>query len=314
MIDTVVYFLARTALALIGILPLKLVAVLGRAGGAITFYADARHRKVAIGNLELCFGAEMSASEIRSLARENFKRIGEAFACGVKTATMSSEVLEPHLTFAFPGLDFTGNGQSLQSLVVAIGHFGNFELYSRVAQAMKPYRALSTYRALRQPKLNFLLQELRNRSGCQFFERRTEGVALRRAMSSGGVVLGLLADQNAGGRGLPAEFMGHPCSTSAAPALYALRHKCRLLMGICFRKRLGQWHIDLTQEIATHEAGKPRPLEAIMRDVNLHFEKAVRRDPANWFWVHNRWKASRKAPARATPNDPVSKADALPIQ
>jgi len=27
-----------------------------------------------------------------------------------------------------------------------------------------------------------------------------------------------------------------------------------------------------------------------MREVNRAFEQAVRRDPANWFWVHNRWK------------------------
>jgi len=27
-----------------------------------------------------------------------------------------------------------------------------------------------------------------------------------------------------------------------------------------------------------------------MRDVNGAFETAVRRDPANWFWVHRRWK------------------------
>jgi KDO2-lipid IV(A) lauroyltransferase len=29
-----------------------------------------------------------------------------------------------------------------------------------------------------------------------------------------------------------------------------------------------------------------------MLDVNRTFEQAVRRDPANWFWVHNRWKPS----------------------
>ena len=27
-----------------------------------------------------------------------------------------------------------------------------------------------------------------------------------------------------------------------------------------------------------------------MLDVNRAFEAAIRRDPANWFWVHNRWK------------------------
>jgi len=27
-----------------------------------------------------------------------------------------------------------------------------------------------------------------------------------------------------------------------------------------------------------------------MLEVNRAFEAAVRRDPANWFWVHRRWK------------------------
>ena len=31
-----------------------------------------------------------------------------------------------------------------------------------------------------------------------------------------------------------------------------------------------------------------------MRDVNAEFEKAIRRDPANWFWVHRRWKPVEK--------------------
>jgi KDO2-lipid IV(A) lauroyltransferase len=40
---------------------------------------------------------------------------------------------------------------------------------------------------------------------------------------------------------------------------------------------------------------------AIMLDVNRAFEAAVRRDPANWFWVHNRWKA-RGQPGRPHPH------------
>src|SRR2546422_7185218 len=38
------------------------------------------------------------------------------------------------------------------------------------------------------------------------------------------------------------------------------------------------------------ENGQARSTRAIMLDVNRAFETAARRDPANWFWVHNRWK------------------------
>jgi KDO2-lipid IV(A) lauroyltransferase len=31
-----------------------------------------------------------------------------------------------------------------------------------------------------------------------------------------------------------------------------------------------------------------------MADVNAAFERAVRRDPANWFWVHDRWRFAKQ--------------------
>jgi hypothetical protein len=43
-------------------------------------------------------------------------------------------------------------------------------------------------------------------------------------------------------------------------------------------------------EISTRGNDGPRSPEAIMRDVNRAFEAAARRDPAKWFWVHNRSK------------------------
>jgi KDO2-lipid IV(A) lauroyltransferase len=48
-------------------------------------------------------------------------------------------------------------------------------------------------------------------------------------------------------------------------------------------------------------------MEAIMTDVNREFERAVRRDPANWFWVHDRWKKRGIRNARAAPSaDPTT--------
>ena len=45
----------------------------------------------------------MSPDSIRALVRENFRRIGEAYCCAVKTSAMSDAELTPH--FAITGLD-----------------------------------------------------------------------------------------------------------------------------------------------------------------------------------------------------------------
>ena len=140
---------------------------------------------------------------------------------------------------------------------------------------------------------------MRESTGCLYFERRTEGAALRAALRDQPLLLGLLSDQHSGDHGLRIPFFGHDCATSKAPAIFALRFGLPLNTAFCFRTRIGHWRIEVGDDISTHENGEPRSPEAIMRDVNRAFEDAVRRDPANWFWVHNRWKVRNKAPAPA---------------
>jgi lauroyl/myristoyl acyltransferase len=296
--ETLLYLLARGVVGLVQSLPLTWVARLGRFGGALAYWLDARHRRVTLGNLTLCFGQQKAPAEIRALARENFRRIGENFACAAKTASMSAEELRPYVEFAGDSAILSPPpGQPPHSVVVAIGHFGNFELYARFGQFCPAYQCATTYRGLRQPSLNRFLQSLRERSGCLFFERRTDGAALKAAMNRPGLLLGLLADQHAGdGRLIP--FLDHDCSTSVAPAVFALRYRCPLHTGICYRTGLARWRIEAGPEIPIRETnGAPRGPSAIMADVNRAFEQAVRRDPANWFWVHNRWKLRKSAGA-----------------
>lgn len=298
--EFILYILARGCIAFLQSLRLTWVARLGRFGGAVTYCFDARHRRVALRNLSMCFAEEKTPKEIRKLARENFRRIGESFACAVKTASMTIEELRPHVEFVAPGFLSHPHDQKPESVVAAIGHFGNFELYARFGQFAPAYRSATTYRGLRQPSLNRLLQSLREKSGCLFFERRFDGVALRAFMKEGGIMLGLLADQHAGDAGLLLPFLGQMCSTSAAPAVYALRYHCALYTGICYRVGLARWRIEAGAQIPLYENERARPTPAIMLDVNRAFEVAVRRDPANWFWVHNRWKARFAAKPQVT--------------
>jgi KDO2-lipid IV(A) lauroyltransferase len=107
-------------------------------------------------------------------------------------------------------------------------------------------------------------------------------------MNRQGIILGLLADQSMDG--LRGPFLGHDCSTTLAPAVFALRYHCELYTAVCYRTALAKWRLELGEKIPTHENNRPRPSGEIMRDVNRAFEAAVRRDPANWFWVHKRWK------------------------
>jgi KDO2-lipid IV(A) lauroyltransferase len=248
--DTIIYWLARGVVILLQALPLVWVARLGRAVGALAFWLDGKHRRVALKNLTMCFDREKSAEEIHALARENFRRIGENFAGAVKTAAMTPWQMLPHfdLTLARSILPHAANAGP-QSRIVAIGHFGNFELYARFGQFVPIFKCAATYRALKQPALNRLMEELRGSEHCHFFERRKDGAALKAAMNDTGLLLGLLADQSSKGVRIP--FLGHDCDTSTAPAVFALRYNCPLHTAICYRIGLANWRVEVGVEIQT---------------------------------------------------------------
>ncbi len=302
--DFLLYVPARLLVWIAQLLPLGLVARIGRGIGRLVYLVDARHRRVAIKNLTAAFGDEMSEEAIRNLAKENFRRIGEGFASAIKTMSMTEEQVGKVLKME--GVDqFVDemDVDSPQNRVFAIGHFGNFEIYARSSGLPKHARSAATYRALRQPSLNRLHAELRSKSGCLFFERRHDARKLKEAMNQGGLYLGLLCDQHAGDRGLRLPFFGRECSVSAAPVVFALRYHCPLHVVICHREGVGRWRIHFHDPIPTQIDGKPRESEAIMRDVNVELEEAIRQDPANWFWVHNRWKPRKIRRAASPPKE-----------
>lgn len=295
-VELILYWLARVLIGLLQSLPLKCVARLGRFCGGIAYWLDARHRNVALENLRRCFESDRSPRELRELARENFRRIGENYTCAVRTSAMTSDEIEEVLTVHGIERVLGADGKVSGNRIFAIGHFGNFELYARAGSHLPSHQFATTYKALRQPSLNRLLRSLRARSGCLYFERGNDLVALRQALRTQKLMLGLSADQHAGYRALRVPFLGEVCSTTKAPALYSLRYHCPLLVAVCYRTGLARWRIEVGPEIPTRENGRPRSIESITRDMNLVFEEAVRRDPANWFWVHRRWKPEKSRP------------------
>jgi lauroyl/myristoyl acyltransferase len=289
-IDTCLYLLARIVVAFLRVMPLGFVAQFGRGCGHIIFWLDGRHRKVALQNLTLCFNATKSPREIRHLAHENFRRIGENYCCAIKTAVMSDSELKGILEIkGLETLRQMQRGQPDGSCVFATGHFGNFELFTRFPAFIQGYQCAATYRGLDYPALDQFLRKLRSASGALLFERRRESDALKKAMRQGKMLLVLVSDQSAR-NGIELPFFGRNCSVTCAPAIMAMRYHCSLFVPVCYRTAAGRWCIEIGPPVPTRENGILRSADAITRDVNHLMESAIRRDPANWFWVHNRWK------------------------
>ena len=263
--EVLLYYLALGLVRMLQSLPLTWVAWLGRRGGALAYHLDARHRRVALVNLTHAFAGEKNAVEIRQLAQEHFRRLGENYASAIKTASMKPAALRKHVQYVGTRKLRADSEYDLPtSRVMAIGHFGNFELYAWAGHFAPGYQTVTTYRGLPQPRLNALLASLRQQSGCLVFDRRTQSAELRQAMQRQGLLVGLLCDQHTGRSGHWLPFFGRLCATTTAPAIFAQRYKLPLHTAICFRTSLAQWRIEVGDEIPTEENGERRSTEDII--------------------------------------------------
>ena len=80
-------------------------------------------------------------------------------------------------------------------------------------------------------------------------------------------------------------FMGQPARTSLSAAKIAQRLHALVIPYFAIRRPDG-----LTFEVeveAPITAAEPR---AMMEEMNARLEAQIARNPAQWFWVHRRWK------------------------
>jgi KDO2-lipid IV(A) lauroyltransferase len=108
----------------------------------------------------------------------------------------------------------------------------------------------------------------------------------------GGGIISTLGDQDAGQRGLFVEFFGRPTSTHKAIALLALEHQAHI--SVCAAHKIGEpmrYVIDCSDHLSHAELlAEPGGVRGITQRFTRAFERLVRLDPRQYFWLHRRWK------------------------
>ena len=281
--DRVIYWLALSAITVIRQLPLGLCFVLGQVIGALLWAVLPRYRKLARENLSAAFGNEKSPSEIRWLTFRHFTTLGANGICSFKVAALpqkavlriapfeNSEVVQRNI--------LRGRG-----VVLAISHMGSWELYAQAAFQRPETRFGTVYQALRNPYLDELINRDR-RKGVETFDR-SKGFQAAIALLRKPGCTAVLMDQSAGNGGIWMPFFNRICSTSPLAAALAIRTDSAVVPAAIFTSGFARWRVVYDEEIP-YDRSKPEQLTA---DINAALERQIRQSPADWFWVHNRWK------------------------
>ena len=186
--------------------------------------------------------------------------------------------------------------------VVLSGHFGNFEM-SAFVFGLFGFRIHSVARELDNPLLDRFVTGFRESRGQVILPKKGSAPDVAVVLEQNGVI-GLLGDQAAGPRGCWVDFFGRPASVHKAIGVFALSSAAPVLVCSATRRGNRLFDYDLRLEgLADPASGGPESadLRAISQWYTALLERAIRRAPEQYWWVHRRWRGQ---PAQAT----VSKA------
>jgi KDO2-lipid IV(A) lauroyltransferase len=188
--------------------------------------------------------------------------------------------------------------------IMVTGHYGNWEVLG-FGLATLGFDLTAVMRPLDNEYLNRHLLDRREQSGLRLLYKKGATQSAGDVLDGGGVLC-FIADQNAGKKGVFVDFFGRKASTYRSIALLARAHEVPIVVGCARRVGRGfEYEICVGRVIRPEEwQGQEDELTWITQTYTRAIEDLVRVAPAQYLWIHRRWK-TRPREERATGSTPI---------
>ena len=275
-------YLAIGFMRLLAILPLSWVRGLGWLLGSLLFLLLTSRRHVAIVNLALCF-SERSRQQIRRLARQNFVYYMQALLDRGWLWHGSAAV-------TLRRLKITGAVEQLQNdepVVLFVPHFVGLDAGNTAFTQQIPRKLITIYTNQSNKTFDAWILNRRARFGNIRLFGRIAGVKEIIAALRSGEMLGILPDMGFGPEeSIVVPFYGVPTYTVPSLHRFARLGKAKVVP-VLNRMTSDGYEVQVLPAWDNFPSGS---MEADTARMNQALEGYIESMPAQYFWVHKRFK------------------------
>lgn len=287
MIRRLEYLVVRAIRAVLRILPHAAVRGLGAAVGQLFYLLDRKHRRVALTNLAQCFPTR-SPGERRAIAREMFRHFGRLLFEILKFSTLSPERMLARVEFEGEDRARLAYARG-RGVLFFTGHFGFWELHAMVhGLKIRPIGVLA--RALDNPRLNALLEEVRGRTGNTVIYRQGAVRRILKTLAAGEGVAMLIDQHMHSPDAIWVDFFQRPAATTSTLAALALRTGAPVVPVFALPLPGGRYRMIYEHAVDPPEGNGPEAIREFTQRCTDVLEMYVRRHPELWLWMHRRWR------------------------
>lgn len=269
-------------------LTLSLWCRLGQDFGKLIYLLGIPFRRIALINLEFAFGTELTPEQRRTLLRKNFAHYGlgsfEWIRMFRMTENQRAEICQQIEIIGQEHLDAARRDK--KKIVLLSGHYGFWE-YATVKYASEINPLSFIVRRIENPLIEKERCYYHDRFGARILYKENGLREAIRGLGRGEDVL-ILADRKARlHEGIPVEFFGRKTSTLPIAVSLAQKYDAALVPMFLERGERAGTH-RLVFEPALKLEGLS--LEEGVQLQNDCLERAIRKQPELWLWLHRKWK------------------------
>jgi KDO2-lipid IV(A) lauroyltransferase len=262
-----------------------------------------RRDRLAFSNLSLAFPdwSRERIDEVRARCWEHFGRVAADY---LRFESLDPDALRSRV--AIEGEEHLRQARSRgRGVFLLSAHLGHWEIGALVAGLLgEPIAVIA--RTLDNPKLEGALASHRSRCGNRVVPKREAAREMLRILRHGGTIA-ILADQKvAKEEAIVVPFFGRPARTTPALARIAARIDAAIVPVFCRPEPNagpGRYRLVFESAIVPSELSEvERSPEALTARFVEITERAIRRQPELWLWMHDRWRGAPAKPDGTQPS------------
>jgi len=287
-VKALVYYLCLPLIYLISLLPFWLLYWLSNSLFVLVYYIFGYRKQTICTNLRNSF-PEKSEAEIQALAKSFTKYFCDLSLETLKTLTISPAQLKKRVKIRDLAV-LERYFEQQQSVLLVMGHFGNWELAGARFAQEKVHKLYVIYHPLSNEYFDALFYKMRTRLGNRLYSMKesVRGILKNRDKVT---ATALIADQSPSPKNAYwTEFLHQETPVFTGTEKIAVKMNYPVIYVSVKRPTRGFYTVDL--ELLSDNPGTTQENE-ISELHTRRLEQDIREQPEIWLWSHRRWKHKR---------------------
>ena len=269
-----------------------------RLGLALGWFLEhvVRFRRGTVSQQQALAFPALDAAQRRALRHDTYRHLGLLVIEDARLPTLSPDKLTA--LCAISGTENISPALARgKGVLVLAAHIGNWEL-GLAATTRLGVRTRTVVKEIKGAVGQYLVDRMRGAHGVETIPRRQAIRQIVATFREGGAI-GFVLDQNmTSDEGVFVDFFGRPACTMAGLAVLAHRFDVPVLpVRFCRDPDLRRHHVEILPAIPWESVG-PTPEDDVRHNTQRYtkaLEQMIVDHPAQWLWVHRRWKTQPAA-------------------